>query len=350
MERLKSILADKVLDLSSGNGEEVKSKIDKIQRFRDFANALKSLMIKYPAIEDELIAMVEHGDFDTKVASSRVDTVIRLSDTEAAQAGKVMPQSLIEPVAIPEEPVVVPPVAVIEESREDEVPAGNETVGEAIETAAPQAESYINPDDIPMEIYEGAEEPLYQPEDIEYEELEPSLAEEAAKGYVPYENMGNDENEQEPQFPEELTDELLEADASVINEDDEFPEPDGEAEAQIIQDYTDIHEIVSEQEDRYIQEQYSEPETVAVQPQPDENAVADDVEEDDEEELISEEERAAKRKMTIRRVLQVSGIILAVVALIFIVKFIMSHWQTVLIILGIVIVLAILIVWLKRKR
>ena len=237
MERLKSILADKVLDLSSGNGEEVKAKIEKIQRFRDFANALKSFMIKYPAIEDELISMVESGDFDTKVASSRVDTIIRLADTERAQAGKFTPQ-------------IVEPIGVENQSPLDE--------NEELETE----DSYINPDDIPMEIYEGEEEALVQIEDIDFEEIE-SISEEVEKGYVPFEDVKSEE------------DETLD---------------------------------------------------------------------------ISEEEKAAKRKQTIRRVLQIVGIILAVIALIFIIKFIMTHWQTVLIVLGILVALGILIFWLKRKR
>lgn len=237
MERLKSILADKVLDLSSGNGEEVKAKLEKIQRFRDFANALKSFMIKYPAIEDELISMVEDGDFDTKVASSRVDTIIRLADTERAQAGKFTPQ-------------IVEPIGVENQSPLDE--------NEELETE----DSYINPDDIPMEIYEGEEEALVQTEDVDFEEIE-SISEEVEKGYVPFEDVKSEE-------------------------DDSLD--------------------------------------------------------------ISEEEKAAKRKQTIRRVLQIVGIILAVIALIFIIKFIMTHWQTVLIVLGILVALGILIFWLKRKR
>ena len=169
MERLKSILADKVLDLSSGNGEEVKTKIEKIQRFRDFANALKSFMIKYPAIEDELISMVESGDFDTKVASSRVDTIIRLADTERAQAGKFTPQ-IVEPT-----------------SAENPSPL-DENEESAVE------DSYINPDDIPMEIYEGEEETLVQTEDVDFEEIE-SISEEVEKGYVPFEDVKSEEDD-----------------------------------------------------------------------------------------------------------------------------------------------------------
>lgn len=249
MERLKSILADKVLDLSSGNGEEVKAKIEKIQRFRDFANALKSFMIKYPAIEDELISMVESGDFDTKVASSRVDTIIRFADAERAQAGKFTPQ-IVEPT-----------------SAENQSPL-DENEESAVE------DSYINSDDIPMEIYEGEEETLVQTEDVDFEEIE-SISEEVEKGYVPFEDVKSEEH--------------VDIDGSRESEEDDTLD-------------------------------------------------------------ISEEEKAAKRKQTIRRVLQIVGIILAVIALIFIIKFIMTHWQTVLIVLGIVVALGILIFWLKRKR
>ncbi len=244
MERLKSILADKVLDLSSGSGEEVKAKIEKIQRFRDFANALKSFMIKYPTIEDELISMVESGDFDTKVASSRVDTIIRLADTERAQAGKFTSQ-------------IVEPIGVENQSPLDET-----------------EDSYINPDDIPMEIYEGEEEALVQTEDVDFEEIE-SISEELEKGYVPFEDVKAEEN--------------IDTEESRESEEDDSLD-------------------------------------------------------------ISEDEKAAKRKQTIRRVLQIVGIILAVIALIYIIKFIMTHWQTVLIVLGIVVALGILIFWLKRKR
>lgn len=249
MERLKSILADKVLDLSSGNGEEVKAKIEKIQRFRDFANALKSFMIKYPAIEDELISMVESGDFDTKVASSRVDTIIRLADAERAHAGKFTPQ-IVEPTS-----------------------AENQLSLDENEESAVE-DSYINPDDIPMEIYEGEEETLVQTEDVDFEEIE-SISEEVEKGYVPFEDVKSEEH--------------VDIDGSRESEEDDTLD-------------------------------------------------------------ISEEEKVAKRKQTIRRVLQIVGIILAVIALIFIIKFIMTHWQTVLIVLGILVALGILIFWLKRKR
>jgi len=125
-------------------------------------------MIKYPAIEDELISMVESGDFDTKVASSRVDTIIRLADTERAQAGKFTPQ-IVEPT-----------------SAENQLPL-DQNEESAIE------DNYINPDDIPMEIYEGEEEALVQTEDVDFEEIE-SISEEVEKGYVPFEDVKSEEH------------------------------------------------------------------------------------------------------------------------------------------------------------
>lgn len=120
MERLKAILADKILDISSGNGEDVKMKIERIQRFRDFANACQTLMVKYPQIEDELIKMINDGDFDTKVASSRVDSVIRLADGLSAAKSpgteNLIPESIDD---------IVPPVndEPAEDADYEEVPA-----------------------------------------------------------------------------------------------------------------------------------------------------------------------------------------------------------------------------------
>lgn len=282
MERLKAILADKILDLSTTSGDEVKAKVDKIQRFRDFANACRTLMIKYPAIEDELINMVEDGDFDTKVASSRVDTVIRLADAEATQARNVISQV--------EEPIV----SIAEENEISDIPAITEPE-EPEEIEYPDSEEIPHIDDIPMEVYQGEEEPLYQPEDIDYEELQFSPEEEAEKGYVTYEDV---KNEEIPEFSD--IEEYAEVDLG-----------------------TDIETVPEKEAIEHVSNVFP-----------------------DEEEL----ERAARRKVTIRRVVQAISAILIIVALIFVVKFVMIHWQIILIVAGILIVLAILIVWMKRKR
>lgn len=289
MERLKSILADKVLDLSSESGDAVKVKIDRIQRFRDFANALKSLMVRYPAIEDELIAMVEDGDFDTKVASSRVDTVIRLADTEAAQIDKVTPIQL-DQIQI-EESVVI---------SEDE--KGPDTFIEEdlrAKTLGSELTEYTSPDDIPMEVYRGNEEPLYRQEDIDNEASDDSI--ESENEYITYANI----EEEDPNT------EVIE-EQSVSYEDSENLKSETD---------TITEDILESEEENQ----------------------AEDI-------TLTEEEKAARRKVIIKRVIQVTGIILAVVILIFIIKFVMSHWQAVLVIGGIVIVLVILFVWLKRKR
>jgi len=83
MDNLKSAIADKVFEVSSLNETEMRAQLEKISRFRDFANACQVLMNKYPAIETELLRMVENNDFDTKIASTRVDTIIRLSESGA---------------------------------------------------------------------------------------------------------------------------------------------------------------------------------------------------------------------------------------------------------------------------
>lgn len=147
MERLKAILADKILDLSSVHSDDVKAKIDKMQRFRDFANACQTLMTKYPQIEDELIKMVNDGDFDTKVASSRVDSVIRLADKEISQ--EQVKENEVEKLITQESEITNPPVS-----------------------------------------EEIADEPVFYPEDIDYEEID-NTEEDAKNGYVPYEDVKN---------------------------------------------------------------------------------------------------------------------------------------------------------------
>ena len=289
MERLKSILADKVLDLSSESGDAVKVKIDRIQRFRDFANALKSLMVRYPAIEDELIAMVEDGDFDTKVASSRVDTVIRLADTEAAQINKVAPIQL-DQIQIEES------VVISEDEKEPDTFIEEEL---RAKTLGSELTEYTSPDDIPMEVYRGNEEPLYRQEDIDNEASDDSV--ESENEYITYANV----EEEDPNT------EVIEK-QSVSYEDSENLKSETD---------TITEDILESEEENQ----------------------AEDI-------TLTEEEKAVRRKVIIKRVIQVTGIILAVVILIFIIKFVMSHWQAVLVIGGIVIVLVILFVWLKRKR
>lgn len=80
MDKLNAAIADKVLEISSADNNEVRDKLQKINRFRDFINACQSLIKKYPDIETELLRMIHDNDFDARIASVRVDTIIRLSE------------------------------------------------------------------------------------------------------------------------------------------------------------------------------------------------------------------------------------------------------------------------------
>ncbi len=289
MERLKAILADKILDISSASGDEVRAKIDKMQRFRDFANACQTLMKRYPAIEDELIKMVENGDFDTKVASSRVDTIIRLTDTEAAQAGRIIIPQIAEPENTENNP---DEILITEEDETADLPQENEEVSQ-----------YASVDDIPMEIVHT--------EDIDYEELQ-SSPEEDTENYVPFEDIN----------PAGETDETgISLESEENYESELYPESETEPDT--------ITEAIIESEQKEVKAETYEEEI---------------------EDGLSEEELAARRKIIIKRVIQVAGLVAIVVALIFIVKFVMLHWQTILIIIGVLAVLAILFFWFKRKR
>ncbi|SBV94630.1 phage holin family protein [uncultured Dysgonomonas sp.] len=297
MERLKAILADKILDISSASGDEVKAKIDKMQRFRDFANACQTLMKRYPAIEDELIKMVENGDFDTKVASSRVDTIIRLTDTEAAQAGRIIIPQIPEPENTENNPGEI---LITEEDKTADIPEGNKTESQ-----------YTSVDDIPMEIVLPEEEQVLPSEGIDDEELQ-SSPEEDTENYVPFEDINSGEESGEAGIS-------LESEENYVSE----LHPDSETEPDT------ITEAIIESEQKEVKTETYEEEI---------------------EDGLSEEELAARRKIIIKRVIQVAGLVAIVVALIFIVKFVMHHWQTILIIIGVLAVLAILFFWFKRKR
>jgi hypothetical protein len=84
MNNLKSAIAEKVLEISASDSSDIKLKLEKINRFRDFTEACQTLIQKYPAIEDEFLRMIENNDFDARVASSRVDTIIRLSENNVS--------------------------------------------------------------------------------------------------------------------------------------------------------------------------------------------------------------------------------------------------------------------------
>lgn len=127
MDRLKSVLADKIIEVASENNDSSKARLEKLNRFRDFSYACDALIKKYPRIEDELIRMIESNDFDTRIASSRVNNIISFTDDEnmlhaANRAAK--PAEDDDEVLIPEEvlPDEIIEVAAEEVPQEDEVP------------------------------------------------------------------------------------------------------------------------------------------------------------------------------------------------------------------------------------
>lgn len=163
MDNLRAAIADKILDLSTLGGDNIKSKLENINRFRDFADACKSLIEKYPAIGVELLRMVENNDFDTKVASSRVDTIIRLSETNT-------PNRQIQPNTIEQDITEL-------EKIEEHLPSNLDT-----------------------DIVAQKDEPQqYLPEEVDYEEV--ASTSDTEKGYADFEEVRslnvtsqNDEN------------------------------------------------------------------------------------------------------------------------------------------------------------
>ncbi|MDU1903757.1 MAG: hypothetical protein E6772_03155 [Dysgonomonas sp.] len=182
MDKLKSAIADKVLEISSSDEGGMKAKLEKINRFRDFVNACQTLIRKYPEIETELLQMVENDDFDAKIASSRVDSIIRLSENIAQN-----PQS---------HETVEEDISQLDEITEHLVEE------EEKETTIIETESGEVLKESPF-IYTVEEEPIhYQPEDIDYEEVEPLALEEdyaeKEREYVDFEEVAPSEIIEEP--------------------------------------------------------------------------------------------------------------------------------------------------------
>jgi cation transport ATPase len=96
MERIKLAIADKILETTSQDDETMKQNLSRIRRFSDFAEACKSLMVKYPEIEDELLEMVRTNDFDTSRASRRVDFIINKSTLSASSSHPLSIQADVE--------------------------------------------------------------------------------------------------------------------------------------------------------------------------------------------------------------------------------------------------------------
>ena len=167
MDNLKSAIADKILDLSTSGGDEMRVKLEKINRFRDFADACRSLIQKYPAIESELLRMIENNDFDTKIASSRVDTIIRLSENNPpnSQAQSNIKQDITELKDIQEH---------LFPSESDVSDKAGEKVGNNIVT---------------IPVLEESEPEQYLPEDIDYEEVKPLTISSEEKEYAVFEEV-----------------------------------------------------------------------------------------------------------------------------------------------------------------
>lgn len=116
MEQLKIAIADKILEASAADTELMRTKLRKIQRFSDFSEALKSMMQKYPEIEEELLRMVNDDDFDTAKASRRVDYILNKEHSpekppillpETPPSGEIIPTVVpLETVEVVETPLI----------------------------------------------------------------------------------------------------------------------------------------------------------------------------------------------------------------------------------------------------
>lgn len=244
MDNLKSAIADKILDLSTSGGDEMRIKLEKINRFRDFSDACRSLILKYPAIETELLRMVENNDFDTKIASSRVDTIIRLSENNTSSNSNNQIHNNIQK-----------DITELEDIKEH---LPTETMSKPI----PSTEEIIS------QVQEEDSSPKYLPEDIDYEE--------------------------------------------VIT-----PKEESEKE------YTDFEEIST--------------------------ANNSSTTSPNEENSIKEIENTSNKE-TIKKILLVCGIIAVVIALIFIIKFVINNWEVILWITGGLVIISIIGIVIKRNR
>lgn len=251
MDNLKSAIADKILDLSTSGGDEMRMKLERINRFRDFADACRSLIQKYPDIETELMRMVESNDFDTKIASSRVDTIIRLSESNASnnQIHSNIEKDITE----------------LEDIQEHLPPSSSSDVPPQIE----EQEQLIN-DIATIPVQEESEPEQYLPEDIDYEEVKPLAITDGEKEYVAFEEVAPVNNNPTTSSPNE------------------------------------------------------------------ENPV--------------KEIEARDNKETIKKGLLICGVIAVIIALIFIIKFVINHWEMILWVLGGLIVVGIAVMVIKRNK
>ncbi len=155
MERLKVAIADKILEISSGNPEEIKYKLGKIQRFSDFAEACKTLMTKYPEIETELLEMVRDDDFDASRASRRVDSIISREQKITPSTPDYQANQIPEVI-----PIITPPPTTVHENNMSVTE--NETLsGDTIEE---YQEQYTSAEEPPVVEEPTAADKTNQPE------------------------------------------------------------------------------------------------------------------------------------------------------------------------------------------
>ncbi len=246
MDNLKSAIADKILDLSTSSGDEMRIKLDKINRFRDFADACRSLIQKYPAIESELLRMIENNDFDTKIAASRVDTIIRLSENNISNnpiRSNNIQQDITE----------------LEDIKEHLPISSTSDIPQQIDEQDPLTK------DITSSVQEDNNSQKYLPEDIDFEEVTSS--------------------------------------------------------SNIEKEYADFEEVV-----------------------PANNTSVN------EENSLKEVAESTSNKETVKKGLLVCGIIAVIIALIFIIKFVINNWEIILWIIGGLIVIGIIGIVIKRNR
>lgn len=255
MDNLRSAIADKVLDISAFNGDDMKAKLEKINRFRDFANACQLLIKKYPAIESELLQMVENNDFDTRIASSRVDTIIRLSERESDgvhTASQVVEDDIHNLEKITEEIISseeVPPVAT---ATADLTASGrSQSYGESQESKSIGSQKATN-----LLTEEGSDEPEKIGQYVDFEEIDENTAK-------PVDNFINP---------------VVERKSSLVIEEDN------------------------------------------------------------------------RKKDTVKKIIQVCGIIAIVVALIFIIKFVINNWVAILYGLGALVLVGGIVYFLLKKK
>lgn len=203
MEKLKSVIADKIIEVSSNNSEDIRTKLEKINRFRDFADACHTLMKKYPDIESELIRLVENNDFDTKVAASRVDSIIRLSENTKDEISDYQKQEDISELEEIKAKEIIDgePIPFLDNVEEKIQEAPNNT-DEIISNELPEKQYNNTIPEEPKQI--EAEAPQYLPEDVDYEEVISEIEESSKQGeYIEYEEIANIEEPQQLRISED---------------------------------------------------------------------------------------------------------------------------------------------------